>query len=87
MIPTTFQLAGIWWKVELVDMEDQGMCLFEQATIQIRKSLEIQVQHAAFYHELLHAIKYTLGHKFPHNEQEVDSMGHMLHQFMITLSN
>lgn len=80
-MPTSFQLAGTLWKVVERDMTEQGLCDFETATIYIRKSLPEQLKHAAFYHELVHAIKYILGHQLPHDEQEVDSIGNMLHQF------
>jgi hypothetical protein len=83
-LPTTFQLAGTTWKVVVREMTEQGLCDFETATIYIRKSLAQQVKEAAFYHELMHAIKYTLGHALPHDETEVDSMGNMLHQFIIS---
>jgi hypothetical protein len=84
ILPRKFQLAGVVWKVVLVDMDDQGLCDFESATIYVRKSLCTQIQEVAFFHEVVHAIKYTLGHTLPHDEVEVDGMGHLLHQFMLS---
>ena len=81
-IPKSFTLAGIRWTVEETDaISEMGHCAAETATIRLRTGLSAQVKAATFCHELQHAIRYTLG-KDEHNEEEVDSQGNLLHQFL-----
>lgn len=81
-IPKSFTLAGIRWTVEESSViTEMGHCAAETATIRLRKDLPAQVKAATFCHELQHAIRYTLGLD-DHNEQEVDSQGNLLHQFL-----
>ncbi|MFD0669733.1 DUF6782 family putative metallopeptidase [Ramlibacter sp. MAHUQ-53] len=81
-IPRSFVLAGIRWTVEESDaISEMGHCSAETATIRLRQGLPAQVKAATFCHELGHAIRYTLGQD-DHDEREVDSQGHLLHQFL-----
>jgi len=86
VVPATFWLAGTQWKVERVaHLADLGCCLRDEATIRIRAGLPHQVDESTFCHELMHAIKFTMGlDAEKHDEQEVDAMGSLLHQFMLT---
>lgn len=81
-IPKTFTLAGILWTVEESGaISEMGHCNAETATIRLRSGMSEQVKAATFCHELQHAIRYTLG-KDEHSEEEVDSQGNLLHQFL-----
>ena len=75
MIPKQFALAGCTWRVvEVVDMEDLGCTNPQTFTITLRKSLNTQAKEQTFCHELVHAIKFTMG-QTEHSEQEVDAFG------------
>ena len=83
-IPTSFQLAGIVWKVVETDaISDMGHCDSEAATIRLRSDLPDQVKQATFCHELQHAILFAMG-RTDHDEREVDAQGNLLHQFLTT---
>ena len=85
IIPKTFQLAGVKWKVrEQSHMNELGLCVRDKATILLQKEAEQSAKEIAFTHELVHAIKFTLGDGGPHNEQEVDAFAYLLHQYLIT---
>ena len=82
MIPKQFALAGCTWRVvEVADMEDLGCTNPQTFTITLRKSLNTQAKEQTFCHELVHAIKFTMG-QTEHTEQEVDAFGHLLYQFL-----
>ncbi len=83
-VPETFDLAGTTWRV--VDSEglaEYGHCDLESATIRLRKGLPRQIRESTFCHELIHAIKFSAG-ETGHDEREVDALGNLLHQFMVT---
>lgn len=86
-IPKSFQLAGHTWKVNynplLINL---GECHSNHASIQLRgppQQGDAQVEQT-FYHELTHAILYTMGDSGPHDEKFVDGFAYLLHQFMVT---
>jgi hypothetical protein len=82
MIPKQFTLAGcVWEVVEVAGMEDLGCTNPQAFTISLRKELPKQTKEQTFCHELVHAIKFTMG-KTDHDEQEVDAFGYLLHQFL-----
>lgn len=84
-IPSEFYLAGYKWTVVLTpNLNCLGQCERDRCEIQLRKGLPRQVLEAAFLHELVHAIKYTMGDAGPHNEQEVDGFANLLHQYLLT---
>jgi len=84
IVPTSFQLAGITWKVVETDaISDMGHCDSEAATIRLRSDLSAQVKEATFCHELQHAIRYMAG-ETDHDERVVDAHGNLLHQFLLT---
>ena len=85
IIPKTFQLAGVKWKVRQVQgLTELGLCVRDKATILLQKECDAKNKEVAFVHELTHAIKYTQGDSGPHDEKEVDSFAYLLHQYMVT---
>ena len=84
IVPTTFQLAGVTWRVVETDaISDMGHCDSESATIRLRSDLSAQMKAATFCHELQHAIRFMAG-EAEHNERDVDAHGNLLHQFLTT---
>ncbi len=84
-IPKTFELGGMTWEVVQIDnLAELGRCLRDIQTIQLKKNEKPATKQQAFCHELVHAIKYTLGEADDHDEQKVDLLGTMLHQFLKT---
>jgi CII-binding regulator of phage lambda lysogenization HflD len=83
-VATTFSLAGAVWTVEFVNhLDDMGKCDSEKQTISIRSGMNKQSTEQTFYHELVHAIMFTMG-KLSHDEEFVDTFGAFLHQYHIT---
>lgn len=83
-VATTFQLAGSKWHVNyLSHMEEMGKCDPERQTIHLRMDMNKQTTEQTFYHELVHAIMFTMG-KLNHDEEFVDTFGAFLHQYQIT---
>ena len=83
-IPMTFRLGGATWKVvEIQDFALLGQCLRDVRTIHLRKNALKELKEQTFCHELVHAIKYTLGED-DHNEQAVDLFATFLHQYLVT---
>lgn len=80
----SFQLAGSTWTVSLSnDINEMGYCDPETYNIKIRANLSEQARQATFFHELVHAILFTMG-QTNHNEEFVDTFGGFLHQFSAT---
>lgn len=85
IIPKTFQLAGVRWKVRQIQgLPELGRCDRDKATLLLQKECDLENKEVAFVHELVHAIKYTQGDGGPHDEKEVDSFAYLLHQYMVT---
>lgn len=85
IVPKSFQLAGVRWKVrQIAGLPELGRCDRDKATILLQKEQTDASKEVAFCHELVHAIKFTMGDSGPHNEQEVDSFAFFLHQYMNT---
>ena len=83
-VATTFNLAGSQWQVNyLSHMEEMGKCDPEKQIIFIRTDMNKQTTEQTFYHELVHAIMFTMG-KLNHDEEFVDTFGAFLHQYQIT---
>ena len=81
---TSFNLAGSRWSVVyLPHMEELGKCDPEKQTIFIRMDMNKQTTEQTFYHELVHAIMFTMGH-MTHDEVFTDAFGGFLHQFAKT---
>ena len=84
-IPKTFSLGGSKWKVEeVVKLDNCGITLRDECSILLRKELPLQTKEQTFCHELIHALKFTMGDQ-EHSEKEVEAMGHLLHQFFKTV--
>lgn len=66
--------------IETEGFYDQGMCYPEEHLIRVRKELPKQAKETTFYHELVHAILFTMG-ETNHDEKYVDTFGAFLHQF------
>ena len=65
-------------------LPELGRCDRDKALILLQQELEQPAKEIAFTHELVHAIRYTLGDGGPHDEKEVDSFAYLLHQYLIT---
>ncbi len=84
-IPTQFSLGGTVWTVKQVEhLGNCGETHRDEALILLKKEMKPQAKMQTFLHELLHAMKYAIGDNATHDEQEVDAMATMLHQFMRT---
>ncbi len=86
MIPKTFKLAGMTWKVrEVSNLSNLGETHRDKAIIHIRKEIETDtMKEMVFLHELVHAIKFSMGDSGPHDEKEVDGFAYLLHQYIVT---
>lgn len=83
-LDATFSLAGCEWRVKnSPDISEMGYCNPSQQLIMIQAGMSEQTYAATFYHELVHAILFTMG-KLDHNEEFVDAFGALLHQYVIT---
>ena len=88
-IPTEFELGGRSWSVELVDTipgetnTTYGLCDSHEATIFIKAGMSNDATQHTFYHELSHAICFTLGWKaLNKNEEKIDALGGVFYQFL-----
>jgi hypothetical protein len=87
-IPKRFQLGSRTWKVkrgaELGG--DYGACSSSKCVIRLAaKNKPGEEELHTFCHELVHAIKFTLGDKMPHDEEYTDAFGNVLAQFLTTM--
>jgi hypothetical protein len=83
-VATTFSLAGSKWHVNyLFHMEEMGKCDPERQVIHLRMDMNKQTTEQTFYHELVHAIMFTMG-KLNHDEEFVDTFAAFLHQYQTT---
>jgi hypothetical protein len=81
MLPKSFSLVGGKWTVKMVkDMTDLGRCDPAVFTIYIKEGLNPLYAEQVFYHELTHAVLFSMGRN-DHDEVFVDSFGALLHQF------
>ena len=82
---TTFNLAGCQWSVEEVNgLSEMGHTDPEEYVIRLRSTLGEQAKNVTFYHELVHAILFTMG-RTDHPEDFVDSFGNLLYQYLNTV--
>jgi hypothetical protein len=80
-VVTSFGLAGFDWTVVFVkDLSEYGKCDVNTQTIYIRDGMNEQTTKQTFYHELVHAIMFSMGHT-QHDEIFTDAFGGMLLQF------
>ena len=80
-LPASFTLAGFEWTVVVrADLSEYGRCDPSTQVIYIREGMNEQMAHQTFFHELVHAIMYTMGHT-THDEVFTDAFGAFLHQY------
>jgi len=86
VVVTSFSLAGFDWQVQFIkDLSEFGKCDVNNQTISIREGMNEQTTKQTFYHELVHAIMFSMGHT-QHDEIFTDAFGGMLLQFEKTAS-
>jgi hypothetical protein len=86
-IPKQFDLAGLTWKVEELDVIPgcMGACSNSDSKIVLLKSLSPEVKLQTFLHELNHAILFSMGKTADqHDEQFVDGHANFFLQFLKT---
>lgn len=84
VVPSSFWLGGCEWKVVYVEeFQDFGTCDPGKYEILIRSNMNEQATRATFFHELVHAIKFTMG-ETGHDEKEVEGFGNLLCQWYRT---
>jgi hypothetical protein len=84
-IPGTFMLAGVEWSVEEVQgLDDLGLIHRDAQLIQLQAEASKQTKEVAFFHELVHAIKYTMGED-DHSETHTDAFAHLLHHAITSM--
>lgn len=92
MIPKTFQLGGRTWRVKRGvkgrNSKEYGRCSSSRCVIEITtKNKTEESEEHTFYHELAHAIGYTMAWKtLIKDEDTVDAVGGLLRQFITTAS-
>lgn len=85
-IPKSFNLAGTKWTVqEISNLSACGETHVHEALIKIKANMPKQSKEQTFLHELLHAIYYTRGDLGEHDEKEIDSTAHFLHQYLVQM--
>lgn len=86
-IPTNFDLGGITWTVEELDVVPgcMGATSNADAKIVLLKSLPQEVKFQTFLHELNHAIMFSMGKSADaHDETFVDAHATFFLQFLKT---
>ena len=81
VVATSFALAGFDWSVRFVEgLADYGSCNPSSQEILLRAGMNEQMTQQTFFHELVHAILFTMG-KTNHDEEFTDAFGAFLHQY------
>ena len=75
-----FKLAGCTWEVVETEMPDLGSTNPDECKILINKKLTKQDKDVTFYHELVHAIMFTMGER-DQDERFVEGFAQLLHQY------
>ena len=89
-IPKQFQLGGRTWKVGFFAMLDgdpdmYGDCDNTTCKIRVKMDPDPHLMWHSFYHELCHAICFTLGWtKLNKDEDKIDALANVLLQYMQT---
>ena len=95
-LPSSFTLGSLRFKVrelpapdlhKLAGGECYGLFMPDRQEIVVtakRRGLSEALRAQTFYHELGHALLWTIGSKDYENEKAVDALGHALKQFMET---
>lgn len=81
----TFSLGGCEWTLtRSPDLTELGYTRPDTQSIVILEDVTDQTYAVTFYHELVHAILFTMG-KSNHDEEFVDSFGQLLYQYVKTV--
>lgn len=86
-IPSTFEMGGIVWTVEEMDVIPGAMgCTSNaDAKVVLLKNLTPQVKFQTFLHELAHVIMFSMGKSGDqHDEQFVDAFATFFMQYLKT---
>tara|TARA_R110000822_G_scaffold69023_6_gene167874 strand:+ start:2773 stop:3024 length:252 start_codon:yes stop_codon:yes gene_type:complete len=75
-----FKLAGITWIVKEQTLAECGFTDPNTATIALNSKLPPQSMEVTFYHELVHAIMFTMGEQV-HDERFVEGFAQLLYQY------
>lgn len=93
MIPKSFQIGGVTWKVNhkgniesVPGTFEFGECDFTNTTIKVAKvnnnvPIQKEIMEETFYHELMHCILGTMSHDLWSNEQFVQTLAAFLYQY------
>ena len=90
LVPSSFMLGGVKWHVNFLQkLEDDDLGDCYDADCQIRLSLssrdipivEEKIQET-FFHELTHAILYSMGSRYTYKESFVQVVGALTYQFV-----
>lgn len=90
-IPKQFKLGGRTWTVDIVDNcpgendKTYGLCEPVECRIYIKAGMSEDATQHTFYHELCHAICFTLGWgRLNGNEDKIDALGSVIYQALRT---
>lgn len=84
VVPSYFELGGFEWTVKFSDdLTELGKSDCHSQLITLRSGMSEQTTVQTFYHELVHAILFTMG-QMSHDEVYVDAFAVFLHQFAKT---
>jgi Zn-dependent peptidase ImmA (M78 family) len=75
-----FKLAGMDWVTVRSETDALGYTDPDSCRIIINKKLEGQATEVTFYHELVHAIMFTMGER-NHDERFIEGFAQLLYQY------
>ena len=75
-----FKLAGMDWETIRSETDALGYTDADNSRIILNKKLEGQVAEVTFYHELVHAIMFTMGER-NHDEKFIEGFAQLLYQY------
>jgi len=75
-----FKLAGLEWHVVRSETDALGYTDPDACKIIISNKLEGQTTEVTFYHELVHAIMFSMGER-NHDERFVEGFAQLLYQY------
>jgi Zn-dependent peptidase ImmA (M78 family) len=78
--PKKFKLAGMDWVLVESETDALGFTDPDSCRIVINKKLEGQLKDVTVYHELVHAIMFTMGER-SHDERFVEGFAQLLYQY------
>jgi hypothetical protein len=89
-IPTSFELGGREWRVEVVPLVDNepdtyGDCDGAECVIRLKAGMSPDLMYHTFLHEYVHAVCFTLGwEKLNADEGKVDALANVFFQYLKT---